>query len=249
MANEIQTVSAQEIRDNGDGTFFIRNKLYSEYATGQYQQVGSPTNLIDGPRSTRNQVSDVSIPDNERTTDILFVQAALGEGPLYRILPDGPQGIEIDKNTPDDSINLDGDGDLNTDNMVVDYRYGTYNQSAMRVFGQEVSRLNPYSNPITLKKGNLSNPNKVNLQDTTPQAWDQLRFNFSIQALYRLDDDGNYHARNLRLRITVYDRTASTILVQRELSRTGKVTSEYKITETITIPEASRSRAGYKFHY
>ena len=246
MANQIQTVTAQEINSVGNGSVYYNGKLFREYGTGQYHEVGNPNNLIDGPRSTRNQ-NNQDIPDNQSTTDIIVLKAALCSGPVYRINPDGPQNIEIDEDSIDDLIDLDNTGDLDTTKYVVDYRTGTVNQSALRLFDDEVPVERPFDNRIPLKKGTHSTKSAVTLKATTPLSWDALKFNFIISSLYRLDDSGNYHARSLRVRITVYDRAGTNILVQRELKRTGKVTADYRISEVLAIPENLRSTAGYKF--
>ena len=41
-------------------------------------------------------------PNSLFSTDILFILSALGEGPLYRINPNGPQDIEIQDGNIDD---------------------------------------------------------------------------------------------------------------------------------------------------
>ena len=43
-------------------------------------------------------------PNSLFSTDILFILSALGEGPLYRINPNGPQDIEITENSINDLI-------------------------------------------------------------------------------------------------------------------------------------------------
>ena len=50
----------------------------------------------------------VEDPQSLFSTDILFAVVGLGEGPVYRINPNGPQDIELGDNTIDDLINLDG---------------------------------------------------------------------------------------------------------------------------------------------
>ena len=54
-------------------------------------------------------------PNSLFSTDILFVVAGIGEGPVYRINPNGPQDIEIQDGSIDDLINLDGDGAENSE--------------------------------------------------------------------------------------------------------------------------------------
>ena len=40
------------------------------------------------------------------STDIVFITSGLGEGPVYRINPNGPQDIEIQDNSIDDLIDF-----------------------------------------------------------------------------------------------------------------------------------------------
>ena len=74
-------------------------------------------------------------PNNLFSTDIVLTTIALGEGPVYRINPLGPQDIELNEGTIDDLINLDGDGEANTDLFKTLERTGTLTQSEMPVFG------------------------------------------------------------------------------------------------------------------
>ena len=41
-------------------------------------------------------------PNSLFSTDIVFITSGIGEGPVYRINPNGPQDIEIQDNTIDD---------------------------------------------------------------------------------------------------------------------------------------------------
>ena len=67
-------------------------------------------------------------PNSLFSTDILFLLTALGEGPLYRINPNGPQDIEISENSINDLLNIDGDGGENTDFFKTLSRTGTVTQ-------------------------------------------------------------------------------------------------------------------------
>ena len=48
----------------------------------------------------------VEDPNSLFSTDIVFITAGLGEGPVYRINPNGPQDIEIGDNNIDDLIDF-----------------------------------------------------------------------------------------------------------------------------------------------
>jgi len=98
----------------------------------------------------------VEAENNLFSTDILFVTNAVGEGPVYRINPNGPQDIEIQDGGIDDLINLDGDGRENTEKFKTISNTGTVTQSPLRVFGEEIVTPQNFQSPVRLKKGNVA---------------------------------------------------------------------------------------------
>ena len=185
------------------------------------------------------------------STDIGYAVLAIGEGPLYRIMPEGAQSIELNDSTIDSLINLNGDGSLNTDKFVVDYRTGTDNQSPMPVFGDVVTIPKFFPSRISLKKGTHSPASTIDKQATSAQAWDQLRFNFSVTQLFRSDDSGNTHTHTIKLNINIYKSDGTTLIKTVEETITGKVSSELKISRIVTIPfnvrDSEDSERGYVF--
>ena len=95
-------------------------------------------------------------PNTLFSTDILFVTAGFGEGPVYRINPNGPQDIEIQEGNIDDLINLDGDGLENTNLFKTLSNPGTVTQGALDIFGEEVVVPQNFSSTVKLKKGNVA---------------------------------------------------------------------------------------------
>ena len=91
-------------------------------------------------------------PNSLFSTDILFILSALGEGPLYRINPNGPQDIEITENSINDLIKIDGDGSENTEVFKTLSRTGTINQTVLTNFGTQTVTPQQFSSPVTLKK-------------------------------------------------------------------------------------------------
>src|SRR5210317_2523144 len=91
-------------------------------------------------------------PNDLFSTDILFVVAGLGEGPLYRINPNGPQDIEIQDGAIDDLILLDGDGSEDTNQFKTLTNTGTTTQAPLRVFGETITAPQNFKSPISLKK-------------------------------------------------------------------------------------------------
>jgi predicted phage tail protein len=116
----------------------------------------------------------VEAPNSLFSTDILFVTVGLGEGPIYRINPNGPQDIQIQDSTIDDLLNIDGNGLNNTERFVYSYTTGTTNQGPLRVFGETVATPQNFGSAVKLKNGNLSGipSSSVTLQDTSISDWD-----------------------------------------------------------------------------
>ena len=189
-------------------------------------------------------------PNTLFSTDILFLLTALGEGPVYRINPNGPQDIEITENTIDDLIKLDGDGGENTEVFKTLSRTGTTTQSVLRKFGQQTITPQTFSSPVTLKKGNVDGipASKVLLQETSARAWDEISIILVVNALQRQDDNGNIKAHSLTVRVTFFDSTGSTQIGDPlEVTINGKTNTPYKRLVTFEIPEASKSDNGYRF--
>ena len=184
------------------------------------------------------------------STDIGYATLAIGEGPLYRIMPEGPQSIELNDSSIDSLINLDGDGDINTDEFVVDYRTGTDNQTPMQVFNDSVVIPKYFPSRVSLKKGTHSPPSSVEQQATTAQAWDQIRFNFIVSQLFSADDKGNTNSHSMKIRIRIYDSSGRTLIPTdpQEITINGKVTTEVKISRTVTIPKEHADEKGYTFN-
>jgi len=188
-------------------------------------------------------------PNSLFSTDILYVTTALGEGPIYRINPNGPQDIEIQDGAIDDLINLDSNGLENTDKFLTVTTTGTVTQDPLPKFGDEIVTPQVFASQVTLKKGNLTGipPSSITLQETSANDWDALRFTFIIEELFTADTAGNVSSRSVTYRIRIYDSLGSTLITTVEKTITEKTDSAYKFSETITIPPASRSPNGYRF--
>ena len=195
----------------------------------------------------------VEDPNDKFSTDIMFTTIGFGEGPVYRINPNGPQDIEIQDGNIDDLINLDGDGGENTVLFKTLTNTGTVTQPALRVFGEEIATPQNFTSPVTLKKGNVGGipESKVELQDTSAQAWDALRFAFELHGLINQDNQGNIRGHSAELTIDVFDRTGTTQILEdgepHVESISGKTNTIFRFDVTILIPEQHRSDDGYKF--
>ena len=188
-------------------------------------------------------------PNTLFSTDILFLTVALGEGPIYRINPNGPQDIEINEGVADDLINIEGDGTENNEVFKTLTTTGTLTQGAMDVFGAETVTPQNLNNPVGLKNGNVAGIPKASviLQSTSAKDWDALRFNFVIQGLQKSDANGNVSGTSVTVKITVFDSTGVTTIAEDEHTVSGKTNTRFKFQRDIVIPDENKSTTGYKF--
>jgi hypothetical protein len=188
-------------------------------------------------------------PNSLFSTDILYLTNALGEGPIYRINPNGPQDIQIQDSAIDDLINLDSNGLENTDKFLTITATGTPTQDPLPIFGDEIVTPQIFASQVALKKGNLDGipSSKVTLQETSASDWDAIRFNFLIEELYSADTKGNVYPASVSYRITIYDRIGTTIISIIDKTVSEKTDTGYKFSEKAEIPLESRSVDGYKF--
>lgn len=188
-------------------------------------------------------------PNSLFSTDILYVTNAIGEGPIYRINPNGPQDIQIQDGAIDDLINLDSNGLENTDKFLTVSTTGTVTQDPLPKFGDEIVSPQIFASQVGLKKGNIQGvpASSISLQETSSSDWDALRFNFLIEELYRADTSGNVSANSVTYRIRVYNSLGTSIIATVEKTISEKTDTAYKFSETVSIPAASRSVDGYRF--
>lgn len=188
-------------------------------------------------------------PNSLFSTDILYVTTAIGEGPIYRINPNGPQDIQIQDSAIDDLINLDSNGLENTDKFLTVSTTGTVTQDPMPKFGEEIVTPQVFASQVTLKKGNITGVPRAEilLQETSASDWDALRFIFIIDELYLSDKKGNVKPTSLSYRIRVYDYLGTTLITTVEKTISEKTDTPYKFSETVTIPLTYKSQNGYRF--
>jgi len=184
------------------------------------------------------------------STDLLFVLSAIGEGPIYRVNPNGPQDIEINEGPIDDLLNIDGDGLINPSLFYYTYTTGTLNQAPLKNFGFSTISPQSLSNPVLLKNGNRPGvtAQAINyLSTSTGVLWDQLTFKFSITSLGSMDGNGNIYGSSLSLQIDLYNSTGTTLISSTPVNINGKASSAYKFDVDVVIPDNFKSSAGYKF--
>ena len=143
-------------------------------------------------------------PNSLFSTDIVFITSGLGEGPVYRINPNGPQDIEIQDNSIDDLIDF-SDNTTDGSKFVSLSTTGTTNQSPLRVFGEAIQTPQSFASPVSLKKGNLDGvPSvKVTNQETSANDWDAIKFNFQINQLQKVESNGDVKIHTVSIKITL----------------------------------------------
>lgn len=198
-------------------------------------------------------------PNSMFSTDFLFLTTAIGEGPVYRINPNGPQDVQIQDSSIDDLLNLNTDGSINADNFGLAYTTGTVTQSPIPLFGDAIITPQSFASPVSLRSGppavddgNLYGPpSAVSLQPTSPYPWDALRFMFTLEALAKIDGDGNINPHSLQVRIRLWKSdgvTAISPLINGYiLNISGKTDKPVRRSYEIQIPPMFQDENGYVF--
>lgn len=189
-------------------------------------------------------------PNSLFSTDFLYLTTAIGEGPVYRINPNGPQDIQIQDSSIDDLINLDTDGKVNSNNFFTASASGTATQGVMPSFGDNIISPQGFASPVALRYGNVINipKNSITYQDTSVAPWDRLRFLFSVDQLSQSDSKGNVGSYSLQISIKVYGKSNPTVVLNTLNSLfniRGKTDKPVKVTQDIVF--ATPDSQGYSF--
>ena len=230
----------------------IYNKLIPFISGGSVESVGSTLSVsFDGSISNN--------PNTSKSSDILFTQLALGEGPIYRINPNGPQDIEIDDRYVDDLINFTTNN-VKPDVFGYSYQTGTLSQTAMAPFAREIVNSVRFNSPIVLKSGLSSNPEipapvetSVLFFPTSPSEGlypiDSIRVKFNVTDLKTTGGDGDV-ASQLSISVLVhpFDEISN---INNYIAGGGMIITSLVVggmaTELeVKIPEARKSISGYR---
>jgi len=192
-------------------------------------------------------------PNSLFSTDIVFITSGLGEGPVYRINPNGPQDIEIQDNNIDDLIDFT-DNTTDGEKFVTLSASGTTTQSPLNVFGEAIQTPQSFASPVSLKKGNLDGVPavKVTNQETSANDWDAIKFNFQINQLQKVENNGDVKIHTVKIKITLKNRiitgsegTDNITSVEKEI--TGKTTTPFRFNVKVLVPDDAKSTSGYRF--
>jgi len=192
-------------------------------------------------------------PNSLFSTDIVFITNGLGEGPVYRINPNGPQDIEIQDNTIDDLIDF-ATNTTDGEKFITLSSTGTTTQDRLDVFGESIVTPQNFASPVSLKKGNLAGVPavKVSDQETSAQAWDAIKFNFALNGLQKIEPNGDVKIHTVEIKITLKNKVLTGNPLLDDITSvtktiTGKTNTTFKFSVKVNVPSASRNDAGYRF--
>ena len=192
-------------------------------------------------------------PNSLFSTDILFVTSALGEGPVYRINPNGPQDIEIQDSSVDDLIDFATNTE-DTDKFKTLSATGTTTQAPLTVFGETIVTPQTFASPVSLKKGDIAGvpSSKVTDQETSANSWDAIKFNFLINGLRKVETNGDVKVHTISFKITLKNKVLTGNPFNDEIATfertiTGKTGTPFKFNVRVNVPDASKSDEGYRF--
>ncbi len=198
-------------------------------------------------------------PNTSKSSDILFTQLAIGEGPIYRINPNGPQDIEIDDKYIDDLINFTTNN-VKQDVFVASYNVGTLTQRAMPSFGSDLVTSVRFNSPIILKSGLSSNPDvtapaatSVLFYPTSPSnglnAIDSIRVKFNVTDLKTTGVNGD-DSSQLTVAVLVHPSTElsniNNYLAGGGMIITSLVVGGMATELEVKIPDNVKSADGYR---
>lgn len=185
-------------------------------------------------------------PNSLFSTDILFITLGLGEGPVYRINPNGPQDIEFNEGNIDDLLIA---GSIDTEKFFTISNNGTIAQQRLPLFGDFIFVPQRLQGAVDLKKGNVSGVPRsaVDRQNTSPTALSAIKFYFIIQGLQRQTDNGDITGDSLVVKATIYDRSGTIEITSQEREIKGKTNTGYSFDLFLSIPPDKQSNEGYRF--
>jgi hypothetical protein len=197
-------------------------------------------------------------PNSLFSTDFLFLTTAIGEGPVYRINPNGPQDIQIQDSSIEDLIIMDDinpaiAGTVNNSTFYTGIAYGTTTQDAIPNFSDSIVSPQSFAAPVALRYGNVRNIPKssIQAQETSTAAWDRLTFLLVVDQLSKSDDKGTVIAYQVQVTISVWpaggvtrtdeNRTQVVVTIK------GKTDKPVKRDIDVIIGEQTKSTDGYVF--
>jgi hypothetical protein len=218
-------------------------------------------NTSDSLGSTIEVTFDSSVSYNintSKSSDIHFVHLALGEGPIYRVNPNGPQDIEIDGKFIDDLV------DFNTNNTRQElfsyiYNTGTTTQNALVNFFPDIVNQVRFVNPVILKSG-ISVSDVDPIPETSVQFYptssfstitpiNSVKLKFEITNLQFSDTNGTFPAQlSIAGLLHSSDETLNinNYITGKGLLINSLITDSMMVESELVIPEGEKSDLGYR---
>lgn len=232
--------------------FNIDGVLIPAIHGGSVDSVGSTLSISFGGAVTTN-------PNTSKSSDILYTQLALGEGPIYRINPNGPQDIEIDDRYIDDLVNFTTNN-TKPEVFATSYATGSLTQIPAYSFGRELINSIRFNNPIVLKSGLSSNPDIVAPAETSVLFYptspstdvtvlDSIRVKFNVTELKTSDSTGDASGQlSLAVLVHPYDEVTN---INNYVAGGGMIVTSLVVggmaTEIeVKIPDSAKSLNGYR---
>jgi hypothetical protein len=231
--------------------FILNNKKIPLICGGSADSLGS----------TIEVTFDTSVAysvNTSKSSDIHFVHLALGEGPIYRINPNGPQDIEIDGKFIDDLVNFSTN---NAKQEVFSYTYntGTVSQTPLVNFFPDIVNQVRFPSPITLKSG-ISTSEVSATPETSVQFFqtssfssiapiNSIRLKFNITDLQFSDTNGSFPAQlSLAGLVHTADEALNinNYITGKGLLINSLITDSMIVESELVIPENFKSDLGYR---
>lgn len=227
--------------------FLREDEVYNFKVSHFHSYIANGIKVHNGGGGGKGGGSGREDPNSLFSTDLLFMTLGLGEGPVYRINPNGPQDIEFNEGNIDDL--LKDDGSLDTEKFFTISNTGTITQQRLPLFGDFTMVPQRLQGSVDLKKGNVTGVPRsaVDKQSTSPLALTAIKFYFIIQGLQQQTSNGDILADSLTVKATLYDRSGTTVITYAEREIKGKTNTGYSFDLYIGIPKESQSDDGYKF--
>jgi len=232
--------------------FIVNNKNIPAIYGNAVESLGSTLSATFGGSISFN-------PNTSKSSDILFMQLAIGEGPVYRINPNGPQDIEIDNKYIDDLVNFTTNN-TKQEVFVARYRTGTKTQTPMSSFFSDIVNPIRFSTPVQLKSGlstSLETPAPLRTaveffptsssNELTPI--DSIRCKFLVKEL-RSEQSFGVEPATLSLVALVHDRD-EIVNINNYIAGNGTIINSIvegsmAVEVEIKIPEELRNSNGYR---
>lgn len=226
--------------------FLKEDEVYNFKVSHYHSYIANGIKVHNGGGGGKGAGGGTEDPNTLFSTDIVFLTLGLGEGPVYRINPNGPQDIEFNEGNIDDLLL---NGSIDTEKFFTVSNTGTISQQRLPFFGDYTLVPQRLQGAVDLKKGNLDGVPRaaIDKQSTSPIALTALKFYFIIQGLQQQTSNGDVKAYSITVKATVYDRSGTIVIAEQEREINGKTNTAYSFDIFVAIPPDKQSNNGYKF--